>query len=72
MTYGSSEAAGFNIYRGLQSGGPYAPLNSSVISETTYTDSSAASGQTYYYVATEVDSEGDESTYSDQVTMPIP
>ena len=72
MTYGSSAAVGFNIYRGLQSGGPYARLNSDVISETTYTDSSVVSGQTYYYVATEVDSAGDESSYSDQVTMPIP
>lgn len=72
MTYGSSSAVGFNVYRGLQSGGPYARLNTSVLSAATYTDSSVASGQTYYYVATEVDSAGDESTYSDEVTEAIP
>jgi hypothetical protein len=72
MTYGSSAAVGFNVYRGEQSGGPYARLNSDVISAMTYTDSSVDSGQTYYYVATEVDSAGNESSYSDQVTMAIP
>lgn len=72
MTYGSSAAVGFNVYRGFQSGGPYDRLNSRAISETTFTDSSVDSGQTYYYVATEVDSAGNESSYSDQVTIPVP
>jgi hypothetical protein len=72
MTYGSSSAVGFNVYRGSQSGGPYSRLNASVISATTYTDSTVASGQTYYYVATEVDSAGDESSYSAEVSEAIP
>jgi hypothetical protein len=71
-TPSSSTYAGFNVYRGSQSGGPYAKVNSALISTTSYADTSVASGQSYYYVATEVDSAGDESAYSSQVCANIP
>src|SRR5208337_3481843 len=51
----SSFYSGFNIYRGSQSSGPYAKVNSSLIPTASYTDSSVVAGDTYYYVATEVD-----------------
>jgi len=43
-----------------------------MISTTTYVDSGVSSGQTYYYVATELDSTGAESAYSSQVSATIP
>ena len=69
---GSSSFAGFNVYRGALSGGPYNKVNSALISATSFIDTSVASGQTYYYVATEVDSTGVESPYSSEVNATIP
>jgi len=71
-TPSSTSFAGFNVYRGSVSGGPYSKVNTTLITGTSYTDTSVASGQTYYYVATEENSAGTESAYSSQVTATIP
>jgi len=71
-TPSSSSYSGFNIYRGSQSGGPYTKVNPSLIPSASYTDSSVAAGDTYYYVATEVDTTGMESAYSSPVSAVIP
>jgi len=68
----SSSVVGYNVYRGTQSGGPYAKLNSSVLSDTTYTDSNTESGTTYYYVSTAVNATNQESTYSNEASASIP
>jgi hypothetical protein len=68
----SSTVAGYNLYRGTQSGGPYALVNSSLLSTTGYTDSSIQSGTTYYYVSTAVDSSNFESGYSNEATASVP
>ena len=68
----SSDAVGYNIYRGTTSGGPYTMINSSLDSTTAYTDSTVVSGSTYYYVATAVNSSSQESGYSNQATAVIP
>lgn len=68
----TSSVVGYNIYRGTTSGGPYTIINSTLDSSTSYTDSSVQAGQTYYYVATGVDSSGTESAYSNQVQAVIP
>jgi fibronectin type 3 domain-containing protein len=71
----SSNAAGYNVYRGAISGGPYTKVNSSLIVGTTYTDSLVQAGQSYYYVATAVDTSGNESAYSAppvQTVIPSP
>ena len=68
----TSVVSGYNIYRSGTSGGPYTKLNSSLNATTTYNDLSVVSGQTYYYVATAVDSSNTESTYSNQVQAVIP
>jgi len=68
----SSSAIGYNLYRGTQSGGPYAKLNSSPLSATNYTDSNTSSGTTYYYVSTSVNAESQESEYSNQASVTIP
>lgn len=62
----------YKIYRGTQSGGPYAVLGSGNGTATTYTDGTVQSGQTYYYVVTAVDSAGLESVYSNQAQAVIP
>ncbi len=68
----TSQVIGYNVYRGIASGGPYTKLNTSVDASTAYTDSSVQSGQTYYYVTTAVDSSNVESAYSNQATASIP
>jgi hypothetical protein len=67
-----STVAGYNVYRSTVSGGPYAKINSSLVAALNYTDSPVQSGSTYYYVTTAVDSGGNESVFSNQVSAPIP
>jgi len=65
----------YNVYRGTASAGPFTQVNSSPISGTTYTDSAVQAGQTYYYVATAVDVNNNQSSYSSpsvQATIPNP
>lgn len=68
----SLDVTGYNIYRGQASGGPYSKINSTLDSSTLYTDSSVASGQTYYYVTTAMNSSDQESGYSNQAKAAIP
>ena len=69
---GTSTVVGYNVYRASVSGGPYTKVNSTVDNLTTYVDSTVQSAQTYFYVATAVDSAGAESTFSAEVTATIP
>jgi len=68
----TSDVAGYNVYRGTVSGGPYSKLNSSLDSGTRFIDTSVVAAHTYYYVTTAVNSSGQESAYSNQVTVVIP
>ncbi len=68
----SPNISGYNLYRGSISGGPYTLLNSSLVTGTTYTDTTVLAGQTYYYVATAVNSSGQESGYSNEAQAVIP
>jgi hypothetical protein len=68
----SSNVAGYNVYRSSISNGPYTKLNSPPFTSTTYTDSTVLASQTYFYVATSVDSAGNEAAYSNQVSATIP
>jgi hypothetical protein len=68
----SSNVAGYNLYRGSTSGGPYTILNVSPIAVTNYTDSAVQAGQAYYYVATAVDGVGNESAYSAEASASVP
>jgi len=71
-TPSSSSYSGFNVYRGAQSGGPYSKINSGLIATPSYTDTNCSSAGTYYYVATEVDTTGAESTYSSPASAIVP
>lgn len=71
----SSNVAGYNVYRGSVSGGPYTKVNSSLVVGTTFTDSAVQAAQTYYYVCTAVDTSNNESAYSSppaSATIPTP
>ena len=69
----TSSVVGYNVYRGTQTGGPYsAKLTSAPVASTNYTDSSVASGTTYFYVTTAVDSSNTESAYSNEATAVVP
>jgi hypothetical protein len=68
----SHNVVGYNIYRGIQSGGPYSKINSALDPTTAYTDTSVVDGDTYYYVTTAVNSDNEESGYSNQAQATIP
>ena len=72
-TASTSTVAGYNVYRSTANGSGYAKINSALVSGVSYSDASTLqSGTTYYYVTTAVDSSGNESTYSNQVSAAIP
>ncbi len=66
------QVAGYNVYRGDVSGGPYAKVNTSLDPNTIYTDSTVLPSHRYYYVTTAVNSLGQESTYSNESTVTVP
>ena len=68
----STGAVGYNIYRGNVSGGPYTMINSWLDATPTYTDNTVVPGNTYYYVVTAVNSNSQESGYSNLATAVIP
>ena len=63
---------GYNVYRSTVNGSGYTKLNPALVGSTSYDDTSVQSGTTYFYVATSVDSGGDESAFSNQATAIIP
>ena len=72
---GSSNVSGYNIYRAPAASGPFSQINPSLISGTAYTDNSVVDGQTYYYEATAVGSDSQESAKSTpavQAIIPAP
>jgi hypothetical protein len=70
-TASTLQVGGYNVYRGVVSGGPYTKLNTNVDISATYTDVGMAVG-TYYYVVTALDSTGDESGYSNEANAIVP
>ena len=68
----ATNVPGYNVYRSQVSGSQYAKLNSGLNQETTFTDGTVQSGQTYYYVTTAVTGQGVESAPSNQVKVTIP
>ncbi|HET9180173.1 MAG TPA: IPT/TIG domain-containing protein [Terriglobia bacterium] len=54
--------AGYNIYRGNSSAGPFGKLNGSTpLSDTSFNDTTVEGSTTYYYEVKSVDSDGTES-----------
>jgi hypothetical protein len=68
----TSTVSGYNVYRSTVSGSSYIKINSSLVATLSYTDSTVQNGTTYFYVTTAVDSTGNESVHSNEVSAPIP
>jgi hypothetical protein len=68
----SSGVVGYNVYSSTQPSGPLTKRNTMLVGTTAYTDNSVQSGQTYYYCVTAVDSNGNESACSNDVSATIP
>ena len=62
---------GYIVYRAIGTTG-YAKLGTSVVSGLKYTDATVASGTTYKYVVTAVNSSGAESGYSGAISATVP
>ena len=68
----TTTVTGYNVYRSTTSGSGYVRINANPITLLNYTDSTVANSTTYFYVATAVDSNGLESSFSTQATAVIP
>lgn len=67
------DLAGYNVYRSETAGGTaYTKINAAAINGTTYDDTAAQVGRTYYYVATAFNTTGLESGYSNEVVYFVP
>ena len=67
----TSPVEGYNVYRATAPG-QYSKVNSALDPNTSYTDMTVASGTTYYYAATAVNSSGQESAFSAPVEIAVP
>ncbi len=68
----TSKVAGYDVYRSVSRIGNYERINSSLVRELTYTDSSVERGVTYYYVVRAVDERGHQSANSNETSAAIP
>lgn len=68
----SSQVVGYNVYRSMTPAGNYVLINSSLVQGVTFTDNTAQSGLTYYYVTRAVDALGHESANSNEARAAIP
>ena len=67
-----STVTGYYVYRSSKPSGPYAKMDSTPDANTSFSDTTVAGGQVYYYVVTAVDSSNIESAFSNQVSVTIP
>jgi hypothetical protein len=63
--------SGYNLYRSITSGENYSKVNTTLITETAYEDTSVSGGTTYYYVLTSADTDGDESVRSRELLTTV-
>ena len=71
-TSSTDPIAGYNVYRAPSGSSMYQLLNSSVDTQTTYTDSTVQSGQSYDYIVESVDDSGVESAPTSPIAVTIP
>jgi subtilisin family serine protease len=64
-----STVAGYNVYRSTVSGGPYARVNTSIVSGHVYTDTTVANGTTYYYKIAVINTDLQERDYTGEVAV---
>jgi hypothetical protein len=68
----TSGLAGYNVYRGTTSGGPYSRITATPTTALQFTDSAVTAGQTYFYVVTALGGNGVESVTSNEMKVTIP
>jgi hypothetical protein len=68
----NSTIAGYNVYRSQSNKNSFSRITSALLSSTDYDDTTAESGNTYYYAVTAVTSSGAESAFSNEATAVIP
>jgi hypothetical protein len=68
----ASPVIGYNVYRTTKPGKGYDLLNDSPIQDTSYTDTTAKNGKSYFYVVTAVDNENVQSDFSNEVAADVP
>jgi len=64
--------AGYNVYRSADGGATFQMLNSSPLTQTTYSDTSVEDGLSYDYDVTSVDASGVQSFPSNLLSLTIP
>ena len=69
---GGGNPVGYNVFRGTAKAGPFEQINAALDASTNYTDDTVVAGTTYYYVATAVNAQGQESAYSNVGEAVIP
>ncbi len=69
--YPGGSPAGYNLYRSLTQGGPYAKINTSPVTNASYADTGLTNGTVYYYIVTALDFAANESADSNEA-MGIP
>jgi fibronectin type 3 domain-containing protein len=62
-----SDLDSYNVYRDTSSGGPYSQVASDVVASE-YSDTGVSQSVTYYYVVTAVNTESNESGYSNEAS----
>jgi len=65
---GETDLSGYQIYRATFAGGPYTTLNATLLTVSNYVDADLQNGLTYYYVVTALDTSGNESLASSEVS----
>jgi hypothetical protein len=71
-TSSADPVAGYNIYRSPSGSSSYAQLNSSVLTQTSFVDTTVQNGQTYNYIVESVDSSGATSSPSNMASATTP
>ncbi len=64
--------AGYNVYRSPSNTYAFVQLNSSAVTQTSYVDASAQSGQAYDYIVESVDASGVTSAPTNVATVAVP
>lgn len=62
-----NDLAGYNLLRATTAGGPYTQINTALIIDVMYIDTTVSNDVTYYYVLNAVDTVGNTSTNSTEI-----
>jgi pectate lyase/pectin methylesterase-like acyl-CoA thioesterase len=66
-----TDATYYNVKRSQTSGGSYTTINASNVSDTNFTDTTAVNGNTYYYVVTAANADGESAVSNEAIGKPL-